>query len=144
MVHPLKGGHRSEGSFDITSTSRSSALRVPEKARSSSVLPPRMPHPRAGLGDELPPEDWLPLLIRCRQLVDGEATTVLEILDQLCRHAELPGAEEAFGVVVRDALQAGRALILVDGLDELPKESLRSACSSTSSAPSCRLILQFQ
>jgi HEAT repeat protein len=69
----------------------------------------------------LPDEDWLPILIRCRDLgahqVDG---TFEDILMRVLRRAELGRFEvEELQGDIAGRLAAGTALLLVDGLDEI-------------------------
>ncbi|MEU4236628.1 HEAT repeat domain-containing protein [Actinoplanes sp. NPDC026619] len=71
--------------------------------------------------ETLPDEDWLPVLVRCRDLgpaqVDG---TLDEVLGHVLRRAELTPAEiEAMRAELDERLEAGTALLLIDGLDEI-------------------------
>lgn len=78
--------------------------------------------------DELPKKNWFPLFLRCRDLRDRASRPIREILDDLPRHAGMTGAEaEAFGEQIDEALRTGRALLLIDGLDEISDEGARSA-----------------
>jgi len=77
----------------------------------------------------LPQADWLPILIRCRDLPPGTAN-----LDDMLRHSlrksELSEAEctELVGLL-RDKLKDGAALLLIDGLDEITEPSARARFS---------------
>ncbi|GAA0567255.1 hypothetical protein GCM10010172_59050 [Paractinoplanes ferrugineus] len=69
----------------------------------------------------LPDADWLPVLVRCRDLgpeqVDG---TLDDVLRHVLRRAELTPAEiEAMHAELAERLDAGTVLLLVDGLDEI-------------------------
>src|SRR5207244_3645805 len=70
--------------------------------------------------ETLPDEDWLPILVRCRDLgpeqVDG---TLDDILLHVLRRAELAADEvAALHADLAGRLAAGSILLLVDGLDE--------------------------
>jgi hypothetical protein len=69
----------------------------------------------------LPQEDWLPILVRCRDLdaacLDGALDDVLK---HTLRKAELSTAEsKAVHELLLDRIQNGRALLILDGLDEI-------------------------
>ena len=86
------------------------------------------PDRRLLIRDHLPKRAWLPLLIRCRQLEKLARRPVSEILDDIPVRAELPPElQEPFRLMVRRLLRGGRALILVDGLDEVSDEGSRLA-----------------
>lgn len=77
----------------------------------------------------LPDRDWLPIVIRCRDL-DGSTCdgTLDDVLKQTLRKAELSTREaEMLPVVLRQRLDRGNALLLIDGLDEIadPRQRLR-------------------
>jgi hypothetical protein len=76
--------------------------------------------------DGLPKREWMPLILRCRELRDRAHRPILELLDDIPRHAGLHDDEcNAFRSMVQSALGAGEALLLVDGLDEIPDEGAR-------------------
>ncbi|MDP6545256.1 MAG: NACHT domain-containing protein [Phycisphaerae bacterium] len=77
--------------------------------------------------DGLPERDWLPLFLRCRELRDRAHRPIRELLDDLPGHAGM-NAEEArvFHNQMDEALRSGRALLLVDGLDEISDEGART------------------
>jgi energy-coupling factor transporter ATP-binding protein EcfA2 len=79
---------------------------------------------RAQVADDLPDLDWQPLLVRCRQIAPADRP-ITEILEDLAPQAEMPELGEDFGAMVREALVTGRALLLVDGLDEISNPSER-------------------
>jgi hypothetical protein len=86
----------------------------------------------------LPDEDWLPVLIRCRDL---DQTCIQGSLDVILRHtlgkAGMSEDEaDALREALRDELDAGRALLLVDGLDEIVDPRARAAF--------CQQIEQFR
>ncbi len=85
-----------------------------------------IPARRIEASDELPDHDWLPLFLRCRELRDRTQRPILELLDDLPRHAGLNDDEGvAFREQVHEALRSGKALLLVDGLDEISDEGAR-------------------
>ncbi len=76
----------------------------------------------------LPEEDWLPVIIRCREL-DRSAVggTLEDVLRHTLRKAEMTEAESAaLQVVLRDKLKKGQALLLLDGLDEITDPAARA------------------
>jgi predicted NACHT family NTPase len=77
----------------------------------------------------LPSEDWLPILIRCRDLdtncLDG---SIEDILKHTLRKAELtPPQSLAAEQALFNEIERGNALLIVDGLDEIsdPADRLR-------------------
>ncbi len=76
----------------------------------------------------LPDKDWLPIVVRCRDL--DEACKTGSIYDVLCetfRKAQLNREEsDALQAVIIEKLAAGKAILLVDGLDEIANIGLRA------------------
>jgi energy-coupling factor transporter ATP-binding protein EcfA2 len=85
------------------------------------------PQRREGSNDQLPDQDWLPLVIRCRQLNGLARGPILNVLHDLPSRAELPSLAQPFQSLVHEALRSGRALLLVDGLDEISSPGDRLA-----------------
>jgi hypothetical protein len=78
--------------------------------------------------DEMPVQDWLPLIIRCRDLQDQAKEPFIDLLEKLPKRLNmLPESATAFNAYIHEALQLGRVLLLIDGLDEITKESNRKA-----------------
>ncbi len=78
------------------------------------------PDRRTEVDDDLPERDWLPLFLRCRELRDRAHRPILELLDDLPQHAGMNADEAAaFRDRAHEYLRSGRALFLVDGLDEI-------------------------
>ncbi|WP_295437316.1 NACHT domain-containing protein [uncultured Thiodictyon sp.] len=74
----------------------------------------------------LPDTDWLPVLIRCRDL-PAEADTLDAMLRHSLRRTELPESQcEPLRQLLRAKLEAGEALLLVDGLDEITDPGARA------------------
>jgi hypothetical protein len=76
----------------------------------------------------LPDEDWLPIIVRCR---DIDQSCLSSSLDDVLRHtlhkAEMVEEEAiALQTVFRDKLDRGQALLLLDGLDEIAAPVLRA------------------
>ena len=85
------------------------------------------PDRRARSEDGLPEREWLPLLLRCRDLRGQTGEPVRELLCDLGRHAEMDdNYAAAFRELVDDTLNSGRALLLVDGLDEFSDAAART------------------
>ena len=77
--------------------------------------------------DKLPARDWVPLLIRCRELKDRAHRQIRELLDDLPRHAGISGKEAEFlSESIDDSLRTGNALLLIDGLDEISDVGART------------------
>ena len=74
----------------------------------------------------LPEGDWIPVLIRCRDL-DAGTGTLDEMLRQTLRKAEFSDNHcEQIRDLLRNRLSAGTALLLIDGLDELADHAARA------------------
>lgn len=74
----------------------------------------------------LPDDSLLPILIRCRDL-PPQADTLDAMLQHSLRKSEMAENEcNALRELLRDRLQAGSALLLVDGLDEITEPSARA------------------
>jgi hypothetical protein len=76
----------------------------------------------------LPDKDWLPILIRCRELDETGFTGVLDdILRQTLRKAQMTEQEaKILLAVLTEQLANGNALLLVDGLDEITEATTRA------------------
>ena len=84
------------------------------------------PERRSEVADDLPQHDWLPLILRCRELRDRTHRPLIELLDDIPRHAGMSAEECAtFQESMYAALRTGHALLLVDGLDEIADEGAR-------------------
>lgn len=89
------------------------------------------PERRNEVADNLPKHDWLPLFLRCRELRDRAHRPIIELLDDIPRHAGMSADECAtFRESVHAALRAGHALLLIDGLDEISDEGARQTFAS--------------
>lgn len=80
---------------------------------------------RLRVNDELPDRDWFPVYIRCRDLEDNATKSIMEIIGTIVQRAEISKYEHAFKALVENALQDGRILLLIDGLDEISEERHR-------------------
>ncbi len=77
----------------------------------------------------LPNTGWLPILVRCRDLPPN-ANTLDDMLLHSLRKSELPEAEcKELRDLLRAKLEAGTALLLVDGLDEITEPAARARFS---------------
>lgn len=76
----------------------------------------------------LPEEDWLPVLVRCRDLDRSALDGSLEdVLRHTLRRQELSQAEaSALVTLLVGKLSHGEALLLLDGLDEITDPALRA------------------
>ena len=75
----------------------------------------------------LPDEDWLPILVRCRDLDHTRPIGSLDdVFRQTFRKSEMSECEAAaLQAALRDLLTRGKALLLVDGLDEITDPGIR-------------------
>ena len=76
----------------------------------------------------LPDEDWLPIIVRCRDLDPSCLGGPLDnILLHTLRKAEMTEVEStALQAILREKLRQGEALLLLDGLDEVADPSVRA------------------
>ena len=78
----------------------------------------------------LPDADWLPIIVRCRELdqdPDCLGGTLNDLLKHTLRKAELSEAEATDLVAtLREKLEAGQALLMLDGLDEIAAPTTRA------------------
>lgn len=79
---------------------------------------------RLEVDDDLPQRDWLPIVIRCRQLGNLANEPITQVLRDAFSRAELPD-QDVLMRLVTDRLRLGRVLLLVDGLDEISSASDR-------------------
>jgi NACHT domain len=75
----------------------------------------------------LPQREWLPLMVRCRELSPSmTAGSLDDIVVATLKNAELSQADvQAMRELLRSKLAAGEALLLVDGLDEIADTKAR-------------------
>ena len=75
----------------------------------------------------LPAEDWLPIVVRCRDLGQACVNGSLEdILRHTLRKAEIPEADIIpLQFFLRERLNSGKALLMLDGLDEITDPATR-------------------
>ena len=85
------------------------------------------PKRREELNDHLPQRRWLPVIVRCRELLDRAQRPIGEILAGTAERAEMKELGAAFLSLLNQALSKDELLLLVDGLDEIADEKLRTA-----------------
>jgi len=85
------------------------------------------PSRRLSAKDKLPDRPWLPIFLRGRQLRGFRVRSINDILNLVPQVAELHDDSQTLVDIFRDALRSGRALFLIDGLDELPDAQERSS-----------------
>lgn len=79
----------------------------------------------------LPDTDWLPILIRCRDL-PPQADTLDAMLHHSLRKTELQESQcEPLRQLLRARLETGKALLLVDGLDEITDPGARARLAAS-------------
>lgn len=84
------------------------------------------PERRLDIGENLPDRNWFPLLIRCRQIEEQADSPIVELLCRQGHRAELLGEQLAgFHSLVCSRIRDGRALLLIDGVDEISDSRLR-------------------
>lgn len=76
----------------------------------------------------LPNKDWLPILVRCRDLAEScKSGSIYDVLCETFRKAQLAQEEaEALQAVIVEKMAKGQALLLIDGLDEIAETALRA------------------
>jgi hypothetical protein len=84
------------------------------------------PHRADEASDGLPHMDLLPLVIRCRTLTDLATRPIHETLHHQIVRAERPDLLAPFRNLVNRHLREGNTLLLIDGLDEIPTDTLRA------------------
>ncbi|UKD57117.1 NACHT domain-containing protein [Amycolatopsis sp. FU40] len=73
------------------------------------------------------PYNAFPIVVRCRQIGPSATRPISEILDEVVIRAEMQEFAREFSLYIRDRLHAGRVVLLIDGLDEIPSQSDRAA-----------------
>jgi energy-coupling factor transporter ATP-binding protein EcfA2 len=96
--------------------------------------------------DELPDEDFFPVLVRCRSLGSPSRQPIIKMLLTQVDQAELVDEKNSFSKLLYSTLAAGRLLLLVDGLDEISSTSDRAAFVAQlrtfiGTYPTCRVVL---
>ncbi|MBC8115158.1 MAG: NACHT domain-containing protein [Candidatus Saccharimonas sp.] len=79
----------------------------------------------------LPPQNWLPVLVRCRDLdktkIATQQITIDDVLRQMLCKLELRSTDvETLVTLFRKLLERGEVLLLLDGLDEIADPQLRT------------------
>jgi hypothetical protein len=76
----------------------------------------------------LPGKDWLPIVIRCRDLDESCKTgSIDDVLCETFRKAQMAAEETAaLQAVIREMLVQEKAILLVDGLDEISNIGIRA------------------
>jgi hypothetical protein len=79
----------------------------------------------------LPDKDWLPIVIRCRDLDESSKTGSFDdVLRETFRKAQMAAEETAaLQAVIREMLVQGKSILLVDGLDEISNIGTRARFS---------------
>ncbi|MCI8459035.1 MAG: NACHT domain-containing protein [Clostridia bacterium] len=104
------------------------------------------PERRKQVDDGLPDREFFPVYIRCRDLGNDAQKSIQEIIGEIVNRAEITQHAHAFKLLTDDALQAGRVLLLIDGLDEISNEQHRISFvdklrTFTATYPSVHLIV---
>lgn len=91
--------------------------------------------------ESLPAIDWLPILVRCRDLEKanvGQATLDDLLSRTLAKMQVSDSQSDALIAFLRGELEGGRALLLVDGLDEIADPGQRAAfCAQLETIARC-------
>jgi hypothetical protein len=76
----------------------------------------------------LPGRDWLPIVVRCRDLDESCRTgSIDDVLCETFRKAQMTVEETAaLQAVIRELLAEGKAIFMVDGLDEISSTGVRA------------------
>ncbi len=83
------------------------------------------PHRKKLIDDNLPDQNWFPIFIRCRELGDKVSLSITEIIHEIPNRAEISDCKNYFAKMVSGALQKGKAILLIDGLDEISNDRER-------------------
>lgn len=70
--------------------------------------------------DNLPDYNWFPIVIRCRDIDFGTSLSIENVVYSIPVKAEMSYLEESFKKLFQQNVKAGRILLLIDGLDEIP------------------------
>jgi hypothetical protein len=75
----------------------------------------------------LPDVNWIPILVRCRDLSKEDLMGTLDdVFRSTFRRTEMNDEEiAALQAILRDYISKGKALVMIDGLDEIPDLSVR-------------------
>lgn len=84
------------------------------------------PDRRVEIGDNLPDRPWFPLFLRCRQ-IEKATEPIIQLLGKMGDRAELGDRAEDFRTLVLAQVREGKALLLIDGLDEIADSGQRMA-----------------
>jgi len=76
---------------------------------------------------DVPPRNWMPIVVRCRQLGPLCQRPLREVLRAIPEWAEIPDVRDDFDDLITRSLQQHEILLLVDGLDEIADEAARVA-----------------
>ncbi|MBC9783214.1 restriction endonuclease [Heliobacterium chlorum] len=85
------------------------------------------PDRREKIDKHLPEKEWLPLFIKCRQLEDDARLPFINILYRISKRAEMGDLCTSFEELINRSLRNGKALLLIDGLDEISDVSVRKS-----------------
>lgn len=82
---------------------------------------------RTEVDDKLPAQPWLPIFLRCRNLREHTAKSVMQLLTEVLPQqlSMTPSVTAGFIGIVHRELAEGNLLLLVDGLDEIWNEAGR-------------------
>lgn len=133
---PLRYNFKKEEKWEQTSikgvlenTPKAAILAKPGGGKSTLIrriaLAYAFPERRIKIEDELPDANWFPVYIRCRDLGENARKSILEIISTIVYRAEIVNYKKAFNELIRERLQEGRVLLLIDGLDEISDERCR-------------------
>lgn len=86
-----------------------------------------VPGNRELVADDLPPTDWLPIFLRCRSLGSDSRQPIRQLLEEIPVRGEFPDLVDGFRALLGRALSEGRAMLLIDGLDEISDQGDRVA-----------------
>lgn len=96
--------------------------------------------------DDLPEDEYFPVLLRCRTLRGNARQPIVALLASQIEQAEIIGETAKFGQLVQQKLAQGKLLLLVDGLDEIVSPSDRAAFVAqlrtfVAMYPTCRIVV---
>lgn len=113
----------------LGSGNRAAILAKPGGGKSTLIrriaLAYAFPKRKIMVDDSLPDVEWFPVYIRCRDFGDNVQNSILDIIFSIVNRAELSQYRKAFEDLIREKLQEGQVLLLIDGLDEISNEQSR-------------------